>query len=130
MADDLSKQELAEERTDWAEERTDWAQQRTLLAKERTFSAWTRTGLSCLAAGLGIARLLGDTDAALVARILGALLILTGGIIFVIGFLSYRKALIKLKEEGVRETPIWLIGLISLFMALGSLLALVLVLLE
>jgi putative membrane protein len=127
---DPSKQNLAEDRTSWAEDRTEWAQQRTLLAKERTFSAWIRTGLSCMAAGIGITRLLGDIDSYLIASGLGTLLIVTSGIIFVIAFLSYRKTLIEDKKEGVEETSLWLIGVISLFMVMGAVLALILVFVE
>jgi putative membrane protein len=127
---DLSKQDLAEERTSWAEDRTEWAQQRTLLAKERTFSAWIRTGLSCMAAGIGVTRLLGDVDSYHIASSLGALLIVTSGIIFVIAFLSYRRTLIEEKREGIEETSLWVIGVISLFMFLGAVLALILIFVE
>jgi putative membrane protein len=130
MSEDFSDESKHPSRNELAEDRTEWAQQRTLLAKERTFSAWTRTGLSCMAAGLGIARLLSDVDSLWIARALGAVLILTGGVVFAVGFFSYRRALIKLAEEGIRSTSIWLIGVITLAMVLGSALALILIFVE
>jgi putative membrane protein len=130
MSEDFSDESKHPSRNELAEDRTEWAQQRTLLAKERTFSAWTRTGLSCMAAGLGIARLLSDVDSLWIARALGAVLILTGGVVFSVGFFSYRRALIKLAEEGIRSTSIWLIGVITLAMVLGSALALILIFVE
>lgn len=118
-----SKQKLAEDRTDWAEERT-------LLAKERTFSAWGRTGIAAVAAGLGIARLIEVADATWIVRAIGGILIATGGAIFVLGFLSYRKALQKLAEEGVRGMSIWTIGVLTGGLLLSAALALVLIFLE
>jgi putative membrane protein len=116
-----------ESRRELARDRTDWAQERTLLAKERTFSAWGRTGMSAVAAGLAIARLLDSVDYPWVARTLGALLILTGGAIFVLGFASYRNALQQLADEGVRGTPLWIMGALTLALVLSALLALLLI---
>lgn len=130
MSEDSNEGSKHPSRNELAEDRTEWAQQRTLLAKERTFSAWTRTGLSCMAVGLGIARLLSDVDSLWLARALGAILIISGGVIFAVGFISYRRALIKLSEEGIRSTSIWLIGVITLAMVLGAVLALLLIFVE
>jgi putative membrane protein len=115
-----SKQELAEDRTDWAQERT-------LLAKERTFSAWGRTGMSAMAVGLGIARLLDVTDSPWIARTIGAVLIVTGGAIFALGFFSYRKALKQLADEGVRGMSIWAIGILTFGLMVSAALALLLI---
>lgn len=122
-----SKDEMAQDRTEKADERTDWAEDRTLLAKERTFSAWGRTGLAAIAAGIGIARLLKSVESQWIATTVGILLILTGGMIFLLGFFSYRKALKKLEEQGVRGTSLWLIGLITLFLLLSTVFALILI---
>jgi uncharacterized membrane protein YidH (DUF202 family) len=59
---------LADEKTDPADERTVLARQRTLLAVERTVSAWIRTGIAAMAAGVGIARLLGAVQPAWITR--------------------------------------------------------------
>ncbi|SDB25016.1 putative membrane protein [Desulfonatronum thiosulfatophilum] len=116
-----------ESKNEMAHDRTEWAQQRTLLAKERTFMAWGRTGISAMAAGLAIARFLGSVDSAWIARTLGAVLIVTGGIIFGVGFFSYRKALKKLSAVGVRGAPLWIIGAITFGLMFSSALALLLI---
>jgi putative membrane protein len=117
---DESKQEMAQDRTDWALERT-------LLAKERTFSAWGRTGIAAVAAGLATARLLGSVEPAWLALTVGMLLICTGGVIFTVGFLSYRKALDKLAERGVRGSPLWIILVITLVLMASAVLSLLLI---
>jgi putative membrane protein len=121
------KKKLAKDRTDWAQDRTDWAQERTMLAKERTLMAWGRTGISAMAAGLGISRFLGSVESPWLARTLGTVLILTGGVIYVLGFLSYRKALKKLAEVGVRGAPLWIIGVITFALMFTTVLALLLI---
>jgi|GEM_PF-7129021 len=78
-----SKQHLAEERTEWAHERT-------LLAKERTFSAWLRTGLATVATGFGATRLLRTMEPRWIVLVLGAVLIVSGGVIFALAFWRYR----------------------------------------
>ncbi len=119
-----------ESKHELAQDRTDWAQERTLLAKERTFSAWGRTGISAMAAGLAISRLLGSVGSPWIARTLGAVLILTGGAIYALGFLSYRKTLRKFAEEGVRGTPLWIIAAITLALLFSTVLGLLLVFAE
>ncbi|HEV2132086.1 MAG TPA: DUF202 domain-containing protein [Longimicrobiaceae bacterium] len=114
-------------RQELAEDRTDWAQERTLLAKERTFSAWGRTGMSAMAVGLGIARLLATTENPWIARTIGAILIVTGGAIFALGFFSYRKALKQLADEGVRGMSIWAIGILTFGLMVSAVLALLLI---
>jgi putative membrane protein len=114
----------SEAKQDLAEDRTSWAHERTLLAKERTFSAWARTGIASIAAGLGIAHLIQSTDSPWIVRIIGAVLTLTGGSIFAIGFLSYRKALKALEEEGIRGMSLWSIGLLTLGLLISAALSL------
>lgn len=96
-----------------ANARTDWAEERTLLAKERTFSAWARTGVAAMAAGLGIARFIEIADAPWIARTVGVVLIAASAFVFVLGFLSYRTALRKLTERGVRGMPLWAMAVLT-----------------
>jgi putative membrane protein len=103
-----------------AKDRTEWAIERTLLAKERTFSAWSRTGISAMVAGIGIARFLSSVNSPWIARALGFILVATGAAIYVIGFLSYYKALKKLSEKGIRNSSIWIIGLITIGLLVSS----------
>jgi putative membrane protein len=108
-----SKQELAEERTDWAMERT-------LLAKQRTFGAWLRTGLATLAVGFGAAKLLGDLEPRWLVKAAAALLVTAGAAIFAMGFTGYRDTFQKLNREGVQGFSPWIIGAITLAMLFAA----------
>lgn len=128
MAD--NRTDWAEERTDWAEERTDWAMQRNVYAKERTFSAWMRTGLSSVAVGLGIARLLSAVGQEWVARTIGVLLIFTGGVTYGLSFWRYLQDYRELQEEGVQLTSVWLMGGLTLALMISAVLSMVLLFMQ
>jgi putative membrane protein len=108
-----SKQHLAEERTDWAKERT-------LLAKQRTFAAWLRTGLSSVAVGFAAAEFLGDLEPRWTVITASVLLVVAGGVIFVIGVIGYRGTFRKLQAEGVHGLSPWIIGGVTLPMLAGA----------
>jgi putative membrane protein len=124
--DHEEKDEEIKDKKDLAEDRTDWAQERTLLAKERTFSAWARTGISAVAAGLGIARLLQSVNAQWIAKTLGILFIAAGAIVFVVGFSTYYKTFQKMDKQDVNGASIWFIGIISFALLGAAILAIVL----
>lgn len=128
-------EELAEKRTEWAkerteeaEERTDWAQQRTLLAEERTFSAWVRTGITAVAAGLGIAKLVESIVWPWMTRAIGAVFIMAGAGAYLAGLWRYRQEYRALKEEGMSVTPLWLLVMLIVTLLLSAALAFVLLL--
>jgi uncharacterized membrane protein YidH (DUF202 family) len=77
-------------------------------------------------AGLGIARLLSAGEWMWMARVIGVILILTGGGIYVIAFRRYCQACRLVEQEGTRATPIWLMSILVAALLLSSLLALVL----
>jgi putative membrane protein len=112
-----SKQELAEERTDWAKERT-------LLAKQRTFAAWLRTGLASAGGGFAAAEFLGELEPRWMVLTASVLLVLSGGVIFVIGYFGYRDTFRKLRNEGVQGLHPWAIAGVTFTMLLGVLLLL------
>lgn len=118
-----SKQQLEEQRTDWAMERT-------VLAKQRTFSAWVRTGLTTMAVGFAVIRLLSEMKPLWMIDTAGAVFILTGGFIIILGFWRYRDTFRKLQQEGVPSIPIWLIGLITAALLIGGGLVLALIFLQ
>jgi putative membrane protein len=113
-----------------AEKRKDWALERTLLAKERTFSAWMRTGLSTIAVGFAIVKLLEGMGPPWIIHTAGAVLIFTGSAIQVMGFLGYRDTFRKLQEEGVEARSIWFIGFISAAVLFSSGLVVILIFFE
>ncbi|MGI8891951.1 MAG: YidH family protein [Bacteroidia bacterium] len=99
------KQELSEDRTEFAIERTD-------LARERTFSAWARTGVTAMAAGLGISRLLRSVDNEWLASTLGIILVATGALIFAVGYYSYRQVL-KKKNNTIIKHSLLMVSIVS-----------------
>lgn len=113
-----------------AQDRTDWARQRTLLAKQRTFSAWLRTGLSSMAVGLGVVKLLGEAEPRWVPVTMGITLILVSALIQLYGFHGYYRTYQQLRREGITESPVWFLGLVAGGMLVSSLLALILIFLN
>ncbi len=114
-------------RTELAEDRTDWAHWRTVLANERTLSAWIRTGLAATAGGLAIVKLLGSLDHPLITGSIGAILIVAGGFMFVVGFWRYHAAYKKLEQKGLKiSTPIRLIGVLIVGLLAAAVIAFVL----
>ncbi|MGA9350666.1 MAG: hypothetical protein WBW48_17935 [Anaerolineae bacterium] len=60
------------------------------------------------------------------ARAIGAILILTGGGIYVIAFRRYCWACRLVEQEGMRATPIWLMSILIAALILSTLLVFVL----
>ncbi len=106
----------------------DSADDRTLMAEERTFSAWVRTGLTAIATGLGIVKLLPDAEPEWIVQSLGIILVAVGGFAFAFGFWGYKRGSHYWNNARPRAVPLWLIGLFSLMLVLGSVLALALIL--
>jgi putative membrane protein len=100
------------------------------LAKERTFAAWLRTGLATAGLGILAVKAMPSVEPRWLVRTLGIMFVSTGGIILLLGFRTYYGTLRRLEEEGFRGTPAWFIGALTVVLALGSVLALVLVLME
>ncbi len=111
----------ASEKTELAEDRTGWAYERTLLANDRTFSAWIRTGLTTLAAGFGVTRLLQEVEPAWLVPSLGVLFVLVGGGVFFMGYWTHQKTLQKLTAGHERRITGWVIGGITAALGLGAL---------
>lgn len=110
MTTDLSPQDR---QLQLAEERTRAAARRTRLAEERTYSAWVRTGLASAAAGLGIVKLLGDTEPRWLIHTLGTLFVLVGGAMFAIGFWAYRRTGRTLQATAAGGVPLWILGCLT-----------------
>ncbi len=77
---------------------------RTHLANERTFLAWARTGFTAIALGLGAAQLL-DSHTLIgveLDKALGAVLILFGSVIVLVGRWRYRMTAIGIRDDEYR----------------------------
>jgi len=120
MDEKPNTQELAERRTEWADERT-------RMAGERTFAAWIRTGLALVAGGLASARLLSSVEPQWLVRAMGAIFVLMGGSIFVLGFRTYWEVAKDLTEEEIETTSAWFLGVLTLMLIVVAVLALILV---
>jgi putative membrane protein len=103
-----------------AEERTETAHRRTFLADERTYSAWVRTGLASLATGFAIAKLMVDSGPAWMIRVLGILFVATGGVMFVMAFWTYRRAMTQRKQSIDAGIPTWIIATLTLALLVGT----------
>lgn len=111
----------ANERTTLAEDRTGWAYERTLLANDRTFSAWVRTGLTTIAVGFGVTRLLTEVRPAWLIPSLGVLFVLVGGCIFFMGYWTHQRTLHELDAVRSRRITGWVVGAITVALGLGAL---------
>ena len=102
------------------------AEERTRLAKDRTFAAIIRTVLALIAFGVTVARVLPDIHPGWMMDVLGALLILSGGLIAALGFRSTHATITKLRAHGIDE-PHWLVVATRLLLAAIAILSLVIV---
>ena len=109
----------------------DSATDRTLMAEERTFSAWVRTGLTSVATGLAIVKVLPEAGPIWLIRALGVLFVVIGGLAFVLGYWGYRCGAAHWSEGAKnRAIPRWLIAVLSMALLAGSALALALVFMD
>jgi putative membrane protein len=74
VSDDIDKDALAKERTDFAEDRT-------VQATERTFAGWLRTAFAAIGVGLGFHVIFGELDPPWLARAIASLFIALGAVI-------------------------------------------------
>lgn len=105
----------------------DSADDRTLMAEERTFSAWVRTGLTAIATGLGIVKLMPEAEPVWAVQSLGVILVVVGGMVFGFAFWGYKRGSRNWNRAMPRAVPLWLIGLFSLLLVVSAVLALILI---
>jgi putative membrane protein len=110
-----------------AKDRTELAQERTILATERTFSAWVRTGLAAMVTGLGVVHLLEVPSMPWATPLMGSILVLLGGGIYVIAFYRYSRLLRKVTAGRGTAFPIWLSAVLTALLLLTILIALVII---
>lgn len=114
----------AVQQTDSADRRTEFAADRTMLAAERTYAAWVRTGLTALASGVGARALLDGVVENWLILATGSVLILFSGFCFVAAVWRQMMAVAPPRPD-VRRLPAWLLIILTTFLVLVSLAALV-----
>ena len=86
------------------------------MAEERTFSAWVRTGLTSVASGLGIVKLIPAAQSDPLVLALGMILTLCGGVAFFFGFWGYRHGAKHWHKAHSRAVPLaWIAVLTAMF---------------
>lgn len=101
----------------------DYSIDRTVLANERTYAAWIRTGLTALAAGIAVEKLLVGVMAAWSIRGIAVILILFSALSFVVAAWRYTHLGFKLSRADVKVVPTMVISGASVVLVLCSLLA-------
>ena len=117
---------MNDQATSMAETSTDWARERTRLAKERTFAALVRTALSFIGFGIAVGKLLPDLHPDWLARTVGILMIVGGGVMAIMGSRMTHDLISKLHAEGVKE-PRWFVTTTTLLLLVTSVVALLVV---
>ena len=107
------------------EQRTDLAADRNTFAAERTYAAWVRTGLTALAAGVAVEKLLGDGVPVWSVRLVASVLIVFSVFAFTAGVWRHFHTGTSKDEGGAPQLPAWALITANTFLALVSLLALV-----
>lgn len=97
---------------------------RTVLANDRTYQAWIRTGLALFASGLGAAKFLKEEMSLWILLGIASLLLLLSALAFLQAGWRYSHMHIKLTSLDIETRPAWQMGLISILLALMSLLSL------
>ncbi len=127
---DKNKDKRTSVAEDPAQKRTILALERTQMARERTFAAWVRTGLAPLAIGLGLVKLMPDASPRWLIQVLGILLVLSGLYIFITGYRTYERVLLRLQQEGYEGLPISAIKGMTVMLLLAGVLALLLIIID
>lgn len=76
-----------------------------MLAAERTLAAWWRTALAAQAAGIGLARLLGDDAPALLVRGGASLAVGLSFLVLWMALQRYRQTARRVESEYVERVP-------------------------
>ncbi len=97
---------------------------RTVLANDRTYQAWIRTGLALFVSGLGVAKFLKEEMSLWILVGIASLLLILSALAFLQAGWRYSHMRIKLTSLDIDTRPSWQMWLISILLALMSLLSL------
>ena len=115
-----SKDDMAEDRTEWAEDRTDWAEDRTVLANERTFAGWMRTGMAAVAVAIGLKAVFGAFEPTWAAKAVATLFIFAALYIFYAAARQARQTQARLDAHDATAQPERRLSLLAAILAAGS----------
>lgn len=104
---------------------TGYALDRTILANERTYAAWLRTGIAALAAGVAIEKFMVQVMPEWGIRSIAIILIAFSGLAFGLAGWRYTHLGVKLDTLDVKMVPSIVTTLLSIFLVLCSITALV-----
>jgi inner membrane protein YidH len=102
----------------------DYSIDRTVLANERTYAAWIRTGLTALAAGIAVEKLLVGVMAPWSIRGIAVIMILFSGVAFVLAAWRYTHLGVKMSQSDVKAVPTIVTSGVSAVLVVCSLLTL------
>jgi putative membrane protein len=86
-------------RNEKAEERTDWAEDRTIMANERTFNSWMGIGLGAVGVAIALKAVFGEFDPTWAAKGVASLFLGIAIAIFWAAQRQARKTLDRLSEN-------------------------------
>jgi putative membrane protein len=107
------------------EEKTGYALDRTVLANERTYAAWLRTGIAALAAGVAIEKFMVQVLPEWGIRSIAIILIVFSGLAFGLAGWRYTHLGVKLDNIDVKMVPSIVTTLLSIFLVVCSIIALI-----
>ncbi len=97
---------------------------RTVLANERTYLAWLRTGVAALISGLGIEKFMNDVEPVWPLLLVTIILLLFSAAAFLLSAWRYGHLHVRVAHLDVDLMPVWVVKLMSIFLAGCSLLSL------
>ncbi len=107
-------------KNDLAEKRTDWAADRTLLANERTFAGWMRTGMAAVGVAIGLKAVFGSFEPTWMAKAVATLFLVAAVFIFGQARRQAGKAIDALNETAADPVSKRAFTLTALTMTVGS----------
>jgi putative membrane protein len=116
---------VSEEDTQAPDRRTVLAADRTVYAAERTYAAWMRTGLTALASGIGAKALLAEVVPEFLIVTTGTILVLFSAFCFTVAVIREFRPGPPPPEPDVRKIPSAVLLVVSGFLVIVSLAALV-----
>ena len=101
------------------------AERTSVLANERTYAAWVRTGLTSLGVGFAIHQFMAHGNIEQISLAIALVLVAFSALCFLLGAWRYHHVAVRMRSTRVTGAPQGMLALVSLFLVLASLLAIV-----